>query len=243
MGGRDSRSSSWHTARVLSILIPLVIGILGAGGGLYLGRVLTEHGSDSLARAVQVASAVILVAGVGRAAWLAFRDVEVPSPTSAIAASVTDAFDGLSSEQVRAQCNASLGAFEDPEARRAECECVVQATESVRASEPTFSMRVRGGTLAIDGSAPSLAAFRTAYGSCVRPQLAGWVTRECRASCQGDPAGCATGCACVGAEIVRGRTPSALGELFWPPETAAGASRDFGLHNAVVRAGSACQMQ
>lgn len=228
---------------MLPIAIPLVIGVVVAAGGLYLGRVLTEHGSESLARVVQVASVLILVAGVGRAAWLGLRDASIPSPAAAVSEAMTDAVDGLSSDELRARCNGPLGAFVDPAAHRAECECVVQATESARVSEPSLSMRVSQGSLLVDGSAPALLAFRMAYGACVQPQLASWVASDCRTGCEGDPAACATGCTCVGAAIARGRNPTQIGDLFWPHDAPLGASRDYGLHNAVVTAGFECRMQ
>lgn len=226
-----------------AILIPLLVGIVGAAGGLYLARTLNEHGSESFARVVQVASVVILVAGVGRAAWLGLRDTSLPSPTAAVSEGMTDLVDGMSSDQVRARCNGPFGAFEDDVAHRGECECIVTALESARVNEPTLSMRVSEGGFLLDGSDPALLAFRMAYGACMLPQLPTWVASDCRTGCQGDPAACDTSCTCLGAAIARGRNPTEIGDLFWPHDAPLGASRDYGLHNAIVRAGFECQMQ
>jgi len=224
-----------------AILIPLLVGILGAAGGLYLARMLNEHGSESFARVVQVTSLVILAAGVGRAAWLGLRDTSLPSPATAVSEGMTDLVDGMSSDQVSARCNGPFGAFADDAAHRGECQCIVTALESARASEPTLSMRVSQGGFLVDGSGSALLAFRMAYGRCVQPQLAAWVAADCRTGCQGDPGACATGCMCVGTAIVRGRNPTELRDLFWPHDAPLGASRDYGLHNAIVRAASSAR--
>ncbi len=226
---------------MIDAVIALSIGIGFAIGGWFLGRMLDDHGMEGLARGARVLGILLLVAGLGRAAWIGTRGAEGPSLEMPSFGSIFG--EPATPEELRTACTTSDG-FEDPATNSAYCECAVGAVEAARPTDPELTLETSQGGLVVRGTA--FDAFADAFGACAAPQLGTWVTTTCVADCVsdgGERSACDTICSCVASGLTRGRTPPEIGRLFWVEAVGPNDSPDRGYENAMIRAVHECQLR